>query len=107
MESRDRLEQSVADGTISRLDRRGVLGWPVKAWPKHDVEIRHVKQFRLPVRNPLGARQALALRTIPIATRVVCDALMAAFVATFYVTAERCRAAALDSDHGTAARARL
>ena len=31
---------------------------------------------------------------------------MAAFAATFYVTAERCRAAALDSDNSTAARAR-
>src|SRR5215469_2829545 len=31
---------------------------------------------------------------------------MAAFVTTFYVTAERCRATALDSDHGTATRTR-
>ena len=50
---------------------------------EHDVEIRHVKQFRLPVLNPLGTRQALALRTVPVTTRVVRDALMAAFAATF------------------------
>src|SRR5208283_48547 len=73
---------------------------------EHDVEIRHVKQLRLPVRNPLGACQALALRTVSVTTGVVRDALMAAFAATLNVTAECCRAAALDSDHGTAARSR-
>src|SRR6516164_6595766 len=53
---------------------------------EHDVEIRHVEQLRLPVRNPLGARQALALRTVPVTARVVRDALMAAFATTFYMT---------------------
>ena len=73
---------------------------------EHDVEIRHVEQFRLPVREPLGACQALALRTVSITARVVRDTLMAAFAATLDVTAERCGAAALDRDHGAAPRAR-
>ena len=55
------LEQDVVDDRLVLQsdggDRRG--------HGEHDVEIRHVKQLRLPVRNPLGACQALALRRRP------------------------------------------
>ena len=98
---RRRPEQDVVDHGLV-LERDDL---DLRRHGEHDVEIRHVKQFRLPVRNPLGACQALALRAVAVTTRVVGDALMAAFAATFDVTAERCRAAALDRDHGTAARA--
>jgi hypothetical protein len=63
------------------------------------VEVRHVEQFRLPVGKPLGPCQALALRAVSIATRVVCDTLMTTIAATFDVTAVRRRAAALYRDH--------
>src|SRR5215472_5588031 len=77
----------------------------VRRHGEHDLEIRHVEQFRLPVSNPLGACQPLALRTVSVTTRVVGDTLMTTIAATFDVTAERCRAAVFDPDHCTAARA--
>ena len=67
---------------------------------EHDVEIRHVEQFRLPVLQPLRPRKTLALRAIAVATRVVRDALVAAIAATLDVTAERGSATILDRSHG-------
>ena len=67
---------------------------------EHDVEVRHVEQFRLAVLQPLGSCETLALRAVPVAARVVGDALMAAVAAPLDVTAERGGAATLDRDHG-------
>ena len=67
---------------------------------EHDVEVGHVEQFRLTVLQPLGPCETLALRAVPVAARVVRDALMAAVAATLDVTAERRGAAAFDRDHG-------
>src|SRR5208337_686317 len=99
---RRRPEQDVVDhGLVLERD-----GGDLVRYREHHVEVGHVEQLRLPVFQPLGAREPLALRTVPVTTRVVRDTLMTAVAATLDVTAERCRAAALDSDHGTAARAR-
>jgi hypothetical protein len=68
---------------------------------EHDVEIRHIEQFRLTVLQPLRPRQTLALRAIAVATRVEGDALMAALAALLDVTAERSGATGLDRGHGT------
>ena len=73
---------------------------------EHDVEVGHVEQFRLTVLEPLGPCEALALRTVPVAARVVGDALMAAIAATLDVTAERRGAATLDRGHGAPPRGR-
>ena len=67
---------------------------------EHDVEVRHVEQFRLTVLEPLRPRETLALRAVAVAARVVRDALMAAIAAPLDVTAERGGAATLDRDHG-------
>src|SRR5207244_12603826 len=67
---------------------------------EHDVEVGHVEQFGLTVREPLGARETLALWTTFIAARVVRDALMATIAACLDVTAKSGRAATLDRDHG-------
>ena len=66
---------------------------------EHDVEIRHVEQFRLTVLQPLGSCETLAFWTIPVAAGVVGDALMAAVATTLNVTAEGRGAAILDRPH--------
>src|SRR6476646_1788079 len=38
---------------------------------KHDVEVRNRQKLSLPLREPLGARRGLALRTVPVAARVI------------------------------------
>ena len=35
---------------------------------EHDVEIRHVEQFRLAILEPFGPRETLALRAVAVAT---------------------------------------
>jgi hypothetical protein len=69
---------------------------------EHHVEVRHLEQFRLAVRQPLGASQALALRAVSVAARVVGDALMAAVLAALDMTAERCGATVFDRHHRAA-----
>ena len=68
---------------------------------EHHVEVGHVEQFRLTVLEPLGPRETLALRAVPVAAGVVGDALMAAVAAPLDMTAERGGAATLDRGHGT------
>jgi hypothetical protein len=36
---------------------------------EHDMEVRHRQQFGLALGEPIGARQTLALRAVPVATR--------------------------------------
>ncbi len=67
-----------------------------------DVEIFDLEQLRLPVLQPLGARERLALRAMPISATVESDALMAAGIAAFDMATERCGAAALDGAHDAA-----
>jgi hypothetical protein len=38
---------------------------------EHDVEIGNGQQLRLPLGKPLGASGGLALRTVPVAARVI------------------------------------
>src|SRR5271168_2670513 len=99
---RRRPEQDVIDHSLVLERDRGDL----VRHREHYVEIGHVEQLCLTVFEPLGAGETLALRTVPITARVVRDTLMAAVAATLDVTAECRGATALDSDHGTAARAR-
>ena len=69
---------------------------------KDDMEILHGQQVGLAIREPLGARQPLALRAVPIAAAVVGDADLAAVVALLDVAAERRGAARLDGRHDAA-----
>jgi hypothetical protein len=64
------------------------------------MEVGHVEQFRVTVLKPFGPRETLALRTIPITTRIVSDTFMAAIVTPLDVTAKGRGAATLDRDHG-------
>ena len=66
---------------------------------EHDVEIRHRQQFGLARLQPFGARQALALRAMPVAAGVVGVANEAAIGALLGMAAERRRAAGLDRRH--------
>src|SRR5271165_5680388 len=54
----------------------------------------------LTVREPLGARETLALWATFVAARIVRDALMATITARLDVTAKSGGAATLDRDHG-------
>ena len=67
-----------------------------------DVEIRDRQQVGVTIGQPLGARQALALGAVPVATAVVGDADHAAVVALLDMAAERRGAASLDRGHDAA-----
>jgi hypothetical protein len=66
---------------------------------EHHVEVRHIEQFRLAVRQPLGAGKTLALRAVPVAAGVVGDALMAAVAAALDMAAERGGTTPFDRQH--------
>jgi len=93
---RRRSEQDIVDDGLvlegDDLDLRGHR--------EHDVEVGHVEQFGLTVREPLGARETLALWATFVAARVVRDALMATIAARLDVTAKSGGAATLDREHG-------
>src|SRR5438105_6984608 len=61
-----------------------------------DVEVRHRQQLGLSIGQPLSTHQPLALRAVPVAAGIVGDAKLAAAVALFDMTAQRCRAAGFD-----------
>jgi hypothetical protein len=58
---------------------------------QHDVEVRHVEQVAPTCLEPFRPCRGLALRTVPVAARVVADGLVAAAVATPPVSAQLAR----------------
>src|SRR6202011_5809503 len=93
---RRRSEQHIVDnGLVLEGDDLDLLGHC-----EHDVEVGHVEQFGLTVREPLGAHETLALWATFVAARVVRDALMATIAARLDVTAKSGGAATLDREHG-------
>jgi hypothetical protein len=58
-----------------------------------------IEKLRLTVFEPLGARQALALWTVSIATAVVEDTLVVTAIAALDVTAKRCGSTQFDRAH--------
>lgn len=69
-------------------------------WKREDnVEVRHGQRISLAVLEPLGAGERLTLRTVPITTRVVGDALMPAGVALLDVATQRGRTTLFDRGH--------
>ena len=93
-----RLEQDVVDHRLV-LQRDGGHG---RRHGENDMEIGERQQIGLAIREPLGARECLALWTVPIATAVVGDANQAAVAAPLDMAAERRCAACLDGRHYTA-----
>jgi hypothetical protein len=69
---------------------------------EHDVEVWHRQQFSLAFGEPVGARQALALRTVPVAAGVVGAADQPAVGTVLDMAAQRRRPARLDRRHDTA-----
>ena len=69
---------------------------------KDDVKILGFQNLRLPVFDPLGTRQGLALGTMTIRTRVEPNTLLAAPVTRFDVTAKSGRAARFNRCHHAA-----
>ena len=61
------------------------------------VYIGNIQQFLFTIREPLVASVGLALSAMAVTTRVVGDGLLAAARALIEMTAERGRAATLDS----------
>src|SRR5712675_2475995 len=78
------------------IDHGLVLESDLGDWCRHgedDVEIGHRQQLGLACLKPFGARQTLALRTMPVATGVVGDAGRPAVRALLDMTAQgRCPA---------------
>jgi hypothetical protein len=93
-----RLEQNVVDHRLV-LQRDGGHG---RRHGENDIEIGDRQQIGVAIREPLGARECLALWTVPIATAVVGDANQAAVAAPLDMAAERRCAARLDGCHYTA-----
>ena len=87
-----RLEQDAVD---DGLVLEGDLG-DRRRHGEDDVEVGHRQQLGLPVRQPLGTGQPLALRTVPVAAGVVGDADLPAVGALLDMAAQRRRAAGLD-----------
>ena len=60
-----------------------------------DVEVVGGQEFALPGRQPAFTSLGLALRAVPVATRIVGDRLISALGTSIEVTPECCRAAVL------------
>jgi len=91
-----RPEQDIVDhGLVLERD-----GGNLVRHGEHDMEVGHVEQFRLAVLQPLGTRQTLAFRAVPVAARVVRHTLITAIITLLDVTAESGGSAAFDRDHG-------
>jgi hypothetical protein len=88
---RRRFEQDVVD---ERLVLQGDGGDRCRHG-EDDVEIWHRQQVGAAIDDPLGARQALALRAVPVATAVISDPNEATVTALLDMAAERCSARAL------------
>jgi len=93
-----RLEQ---DGVDLGLVLEGDLGEACRQG-EDDMEIGHWQQLGLPLGQPFGPRQPLALGTMPVAARVVGDAAIGAGVTGLDMTAERRRATGFDRRHHAA-----
>jgi len=66
------------------------------------MEIFHRQQLGLTVRQPLGTRQRLALGAVAISAAVVRNALVAAGIAFFNMTAQCRRSALFNGAHDAA-----
>ena len=66
---------------------------------EHDVEVGDRQQFGLSIGKPLGTGQTLALGAVPVTAGIVGHPQLAAVAALFDMTAERRRAAGLNSGH--------
>ena len=69
---------------------------------EHDVEVGHRQQLGLARLEPFGARQALALRAVPIAAGVVGATNQSAIGTVLDMPAQRRRPARLDRRHDAA-----
>jgi hypothetical protein len=91
------LKQDVVDGAlVLECNGRDLL-----RHGEHHVEVRDGQQVRLTVVEPFCSGERLALRAVPVATRVVGDALVSTGVALLDVTAQGCCAALLNGAHDT------
>ena len=63
------------------------------------MEILGIEKFRAEIFEPFGAGERLTLWAVAIGTGVISVALMAAPIALFEMTAERCGSTKLDGRH--------
>src|SRR2546428_7294425 len=88
-------EENVVDGP---LVLQGDIG-NLFGHCKDNVKIGNVEKLGLSVLNPLGARQGLAFGTVTVGAGIVPEALVAATVTDFDMTAESGRAAPFNGCH--------
>ena len=91
-------EQDCIDGSL--VLERDLTGQ--RRQGEDDMKVRHTKQLGLPLREPLGPRQSLALRAMAVATRVVSDAGRTTIIALLDMPPERRRPARCDGAHDAA-----
>src|SRR6266851_2451588 len=87
-------EQVVEQPLVLQYQGRQLMGQR-----EDDVEVGHGQQLGGARGQPSGACVALALGTVPVATRVIGDGLMSAAGASIAMTSERRRAATDDGVH--------
>ena len=66
---------------------------------EHHMEVRHRQEFGFARRHPGLSGRPLALRAVPVATRVIGDARVGAVLAALNMAAQRGGAADLDGGH--------
>ena len=76
-------EQQIVDGRLVLIGDRGDLG----RQSKDQVEVPDRQQIGLAGGKPVPSRRALALGTMAVATRVVCDPAVAAVLAALDMAA--------------------
>ncbi|BBP97153.1 hypothetical protein BSFA1_86210 (plasmid) [Burkholderia sp. SFA1] len=93
-----RLKEDVVDGAlILEGDDSDLIGHC-----EHDVKVWDGKEISLTMLEPLCPCERLTLGAMPIAARVVGDALMSAGIASFEVATQRRRATLFNSTHDVA-----
>jgi len=95
----DGLERRCDGVEQDRIDHRLVVERDLGDFARHreyDVEIGHWQQIGLTVSEPPFARRALALRAMPVAARVVCDASVRTVLARLDMTTKRSSSAELN-----------
>jgi hypothetical protein len=90
-----RLEQHCVDNRFVLIRHGSDRRWQ----REHDMEVLDWQQIGLPRFQPRMRRTGLALRTMPVATTVVCDLLISTVVAAFDMPAQGCRPAGTNRSH--------
>lgn len=89
------FKQMAVDRSFVPIGDAGYLSWH----GEDNVEVFHGQQIFGTRSHPITSRRALALRAMPVFTRVIGDVLMAAFCAGGHMPAKRFSSAGFNCRH--------